>query len=202
MRRTNRLAASAALFLAVACASACAAASSADSRETPAANAAVPSASVAPSLAPSGPAPTHARALQDPEQSPEALARVVLRAIADGDDATLLRKRVTKDEFCHYLWPDLPGSKVPNVSCDFAWDQATLRSTAGLGRVLGRDRGKRYELVSMRYAGGVTEYASFKVYNKAVLTVRDETGVEREAYMFGSILELDGQYKLFGYAVP
>jgi hypothetical protein len=153
--------------------------------ENPSAGAATPAAS--------------AGKLSDASPSVEALARRVVSAVAAGDRKALALARVTEKEFRELVWPELPASKVPNVTADFAWSQASLHNHAGFERVLENHRGRIYEVVAIRFLGGVTSYKSFKVHNKSVLTVRDETGAVRDVRLFGSVLELDGQYKLFSY---
>jgi hypothetical protein len=140
-----------------------------------------------------------ARPLSFASASPEDLARNVIAAIAADDRRALGAARITEDEFRNYVWPELPASRVPNVTVEFAWSQASLNNHAGFERVLQNHKGRIYEFVSIRFLGGVTSYKTFKVHNKALLTVRDETGTIREARIFGSMLELDGQYKLFSY---
>jgi len=111
------------------------------------------------------------------------------------------RLRITKKEFCWYVWPELPASQLPNISCDFAWSQATLNSLAGLDEVLNDYAGRRFELVSLRFAAGDEAHASYVVHGDTRVTVRDEAGQERELKLFGSMLELDGRYKLFSFVV-
>jgi len=131
--------------------------------------------------------------------SEEELARNVIAAIEAGDQKSLEAARITEGEFRDYVWPELPASKVPNVTAEFAWSQANLKNYSGMGRVLDRNRGQHYEFVSMRYLGGDTVYPTYTVHNKAIVTVRDHSGDVRELRLFGSVLELDGQYKLFSY---
>ncbi len=111
------------------------------------------------------------------------------------------RLRVTKEEFCQYVWPDLPASRLPNVTCDFAWQQATLTSLGGLSKTLPKHKGKRYKLVSLRFEKGTDSYPNYKVHKDTRLTVKDETGVEQEIKLFGSMLEMDGQFKLFSFVI-
>jgi len=99
------------------------------------------------------------------------------------------------------VWPDLPASRLPNVSCDFAWDQATLNSLSGLVEMLRDHEGRKYELVSLRFAKGTEAYPSYKVHKETWLRVRDETGAESELRLFGSMLEMDGNFKLFSFVV-
>lgn len=125
----------------------------------------------------------------------------LIEATSRDDVAALKDLRITKEEFCEYVWPELPGSKIPNVSCDFAWDQATLKSLGGLTRVLDQHRGHRYEFIGLRPSGQPERYASIVVHKAPTVSLRDETGEVREFRVSGSILEMDGQFKLFSFVV-
>lgn len=125
----------------------------------------------------------------------------LLEATSRDDVAALKELRITKDEFCQYVWPELPGSKVPNVSCDFAWDQATLKSLSGLTRVLDQHRGRKYEFVALRFPGPPERYSSIAVHKAPTVSLRDETGAVHDVRISGSILEMDGQFKLFSFVV-
>lgn len=139
------------------------------------------------------------RVLANAEASPEALSRAFLRALARQDVQAIQRLRVTKEEFCEHLFPELPASRLANVTCDFTWEQATLKSLGGLDKTYPRHRGKQYELVAVRFAKGTESYATYRVHKKTLLTVRDASGQEQEIQLFGSMLEMDGRYKLFSF---
>jgi hypothetical protein len=141
-----------------------------------------------------------ARTLANPSPSPEALAARYLDALGRDDLESMKALRLTEQEFCAYVFPELPSSRLPNVKCDFVWSQATLNSMAGMQRMLESHRGKRYELVSVRFAA-VDDYDTYRVHKEPLVTFRDETGATHQARLFGSMLELDGQYKLFSFVV-
>jgi hypothetical protein len=138
------------------------------------------------------------RRLDSAQGSAEELARRVLDFAASDNINALKRLRISKQEYCDILWPELPGSRVPNLSCDFAWDQATLRSNGGLNEMMAEHRNRKYQFVSMRVRS-VENYQTFNALKEPYIKIRDEKGVEREIRVFGSILELDGQYKLFSF---
>lgn len=142
---------------------------------------------------------TGQRYLTSAQPSAEALAGSFLEALARQDVEAIRRLRLTKEEFCRYVFPELPSSKVPNLSCDFAWSQATLRSDGGLYKLLPKYKGKRYELISLRFEGKPDAYKGYRVHKPARLLLKDEKGAEQEVRLFGSMLELDGQFKLFSF---
>ena len=161
---------------------------------------------------PKAESPEPVRAIQPPraavparlvaaQPSPEALARRFLDALAKRDPEGMRELRITRTEFCQHVWPELPSSRIPNVTCDWAWSQATLKSEGGLYKLLPQHAGKRYELVSVRFLKGVDSYPIFKVLKEAQLVVKDERGVERELRLFGSMLEMNGQFKLFSFVI-
>ena len=143
--------------------------------------------------------PPSPRYLANARDSPEAVAQAFLDGLAAREIPAMQRLRITKNEFCWYVWPELPASQLPNVSCDFAWSQATLNSIAGLAQTLSEFGGRRLELVRLRFAGGDETHPSYVVHYDTRVTVRDESGHEREVKLFGSMLEMNGQYKLSSF---
>ena len=47
--------------------------------------------------------------------------------------------------------------------------------------------------------GESTDYGPFQVHREAVLTVRAPDGERRTLRIFGSMLEQDGRYQVFGF---
>lgn len=140
------------------------------------------------------------RTLANAESSPEALTSRFLDALAADDLEAIKRLRISKEEFCGYVFPELPASKLNNVTCDFVWSQATLKSMSGMTRMLDKNKGKRLELVSVKFAA-TERHETYRVLKDPVVSVRDETGAVQELRLFGSMLEMDGQYKLFSFVV-
>jgi hypothetical protein len=147
------------------------------------------------------PPPAGPRQLLAAQPSPEALARRFLDALAKEDLGAMRELRITREEFCQYIWPELPSSRIPNVTCDWAWSQATLKSEGGLYKLLPPHKGKRYELVSVQFLKGVDKYPSYKVLKETQLVVKDEHGQQKEVRLFGSMLEMNGQFKLFSFVI-
>jgi hypothetical protein len=59
--------------------------------------------------------------------------------------------------------------------------------------------GKKFELVSIRFRGDATTYASYRVHRESELMVKDPEGRESEVRLFGSVLEKNRRYKVFSY---
>lgn len=141
------------------------------------------------------------RSLRHAQPSAEALAERVLEALAKQDEQSLKGLVLTKEEFCTYVWPELPSSEIKNLTCDWVWDSFYPSDVAGLRQTLRMHGGKQYSLVRVRFAKGVTEYKTFKVHEESRVVVKDDSGQEREFKLFGSMLELEGQFKLLSFVV-
>ena len=145
--------------------------------------------------------PRGPRPLINSRSNPEALAERFLELLAAEDREGVLSLRLTQEEFCKHVWPELPSSRVPNVTCEFAWNQATLNSDAGFNEVWPMHKGKRYKLVSLKFSKGIDLYSTYRVHKEPELVVKDEKGAEHGLRLFGSMLEMDGQFKLFSFVV-
>ena len=55
--------------------------------------------------------------------------------------------------------------------------------------------------MSVRFQGDTTDYETYRIYRKTVLTLRDGSGQEIQARLFGSMIEQNGRYKVFSYVV-
>jgi hypothetical protein len=134
--------------------------------------------------------------------SPEAVARAVITALAAHDVEALRKLALTEDEFRGVVWPRLPASRPErNVPWDYAWNDLHAKSSAQLqARVRGwKDRG--FDVVRVAFEGETSEYDTFRVRRKSVLTLRDRDGQETRGRLFGSVIEQDGRYKVFSYVV-
>lgn len=138
--------------------------------------------------------------LTNASSSAEGLARRLLTDLAREDEQSIKALRISKKEFCDCVWPELPSSRLPNVSCDWAWDQATLNSLSGLSEMMPMHGGQRYELVSLRFEG-TDSYQTYRVHNKTRMIVKDSNGFEKEIRVCGSMLEMNGQFKLFSFVI-
>jgi hypothetical protein len=141
------------------------------------------------------------RQLTNAQLSAEDLSRNFLKALANNDMDSIKALRLTKEEFCQYVFPELPASKLPNVTCDFVWHQATLKSLGGLSEMYPEHKGKKYQFVALRFEKGTDSYPTYKVHKETHVVVRDEIGRQQELRLFGSLLEMDGKYKLFSFVI-
>jgi hypothetical protein len=126
----------------------------------------------------------------------------VLDAIQRRDVVTLRSLALNEQEFREHIWPELPASRPErNLPFSYVWGDLHQKSEAALAQTLARHGGRRYMLVSVRFAGESTRYPSYSVYRETVLKVRDEAGTEADLRLFGSSLEKDDAWKVFSYVV-
>lgn len=140
------------------------------------------------------------RRLSASGDSPEAAAQAFLKALAKRDESAIAGLAVTKEEFATHVWPHLPASRPgTNLTLDYVWNGLAVRSRSGLVETLVRFGGRRFQLLGLRFEGKSSDYGAATVHRDARLKVRDETGRESELNLFGSVLELDGEWKIFSF---
>jgi hypothetical protein len=129
-------------------------------------------------------------------------ARAVLDALAVRDVDALLDLSLDEHEFRQIVWPELPSSR-PEVGLPvkYAWGRLHQTSRAGLALTLAEHGGRRYQLVSLTFRGETTRYLTFAVHRDTELVVREAPGAPRTVRIFGSLLEREGQWKVFSYVV-
>jgi hypothetical protein len=134
--------------------------------------------------------------------SSQALVIAVLDGIARRDTTALRSLALNEQEFREHIWPGLPASRPErNLPFSFVWGDLHQKSEAALARTLATHGGRRYLLVSIRFAGESTRYPSYTVHRETVVKVRDEAGTEGDLRLFGSSLEKDDTWKVFSYVV-
>ncbi|NOT45121.1 MAG: hypothetical protein HOP14_11020 [Acidobacteria bacterium] len=141
-----------------------------------------------------------APALSTTWPEPEAAARAVLEAIERRDEDALARLALSEQEFRDHVWPELPAARPErNLPFSYVWGDLRQKSALALAATLARHGGRHYDLLDLRFPGGVTTYPSYAVHRDTVLRVRDDSGTEQELSLFGSMLEQDGRWKVFSY---
>jgi hypothetical protein len=134
-------------------------------------------------------------------ESPESLAMAVLDAFAREDTAMLKSLPLTKDEFRLHVWPKLPASRPERgLPFDYGWGDLHQKSVGSIASNFRRYKGRKLELVSVRFKDGKTDYGTFVVHRESEMRVRDkESGMEFDLSLFGSVMEYRGRYKIFSY---
>jgi hypothetical protein len=140
--------------------------------------------------------------LQQTQSSSDALARAVLSALERRDVDALRALAVNEGEFRDVVWPELPAARPErNLSAEYVWSDLRVKSEAGLRRILAEHGGRALTFVRVGFNGKTSQYRSYLVHREAIITARDADLGESTVQMFGSILERDGHFKVFSYAV-
>jgi hypothetical protein len=128
------------------------------------------------------------------------LAADFLEALQKSDERNIRQLALSKDEFVKFVWPELPASDPStNLNADFIWNQTHMHSLADLSGTLYKYSGKKFELSDIRFEDGTQDYGSYLVHRDARLKVFDEHGEERELNLFGSVLEMEGEFKIYSF---
>ena len=120
-----------------------------------------------------------------------------LEALARRDTAGMHALRVTEAEHNEVLWPEFPASGL-NMPVEVAWQNVERASWRKGARIAARFGGVSHKLRGVHCRKGVTQYASFRVHGDCWVTMRPPDGPPFEAKLFGSIVEMDGRYKIIG----
>ena len=134
--------------------------------------------------------------------SPEQAAEAVLDALAANDVERLEALALSETEFRTVVWPELPSSRPERgLPFDYAWGDLHQKSNNALRRLIAGQAGRRYQLLAVEFDGESTAYDTYTVHRESRLVVRDEHGAEMQLRFFGSVLERDGEYKVFSFVV-
>lgn len=134
-------------------------------------------------------------------QSPEALAAAILEALAAGDRARLDALALNETEFRDHVWPELPAAEPGrNLPFSYVWGDLRMKSQYSLAAVLNEHKGRRYTLEKVTF-DGQTDYRTYHVHRKATVHARDASGAEVSLRVCGSMIEKDGEWKVFSYVV-
>jgi hypothetical protein len=142
------------------------------------------------------------KGLTNARRSIEELCNEILERIAKNDIKSLEAMALTEDEFKRYYWPLSEWSR-PEVRMPFEyyWGDLRQKSNNSLRRMLASLGGKKFEFVHAYFGKETMEFTDAKVniYRDSHLIVDNEQGEEQEIEVFGSIIEVNGQYKIFSY---
>ncbi len=158
----------------------------------------------APEAEPSGRPAAERNAEAEPDlwfESPEALTRYVLQGLRQKDLKGLNRARVTKKMYTETIWPRFPASQNPKntIPADFHWFMLDKNSVKGVMRIVNEYGGRQWGFVSLQ-PERVEEYETYKLWRKVKVTIKENTTqTERTVQLFGSMVELDGRFKLLAY---
>lgn len=132
--------------------------------------------------------------------SPEALASAVVAALECKDGQRLKALAVSEQEFRDHVWPELPAARPDrNLPFSYVWMDLNQKSDGHLARALEEFSGRSLRVASIRFAGGATQYGTYVVHRDSRVAVTADDGTTREVVLFGSVLEKNGQFKVFSY---
>lgn len=144
-----------------------------------------------------GPAP-----VTGAQPSVDALGREVLAALAAGDRGRLNALALSETEFRVRIWPALPAARPErNLPFAYVWGDLRQKSDQRLGQTLAAHVGHRYVLTSVRFASPTTDFGAYRVHRDTVLVVERADGRRHDLSVLGSMVELDGRWKVFSYNV-
>jgi siroheme synthase (precorrin-2 oxidase/ferrochelatase) len=125
----------------------------------------------------------------------------VLEAVYNNDIERLKAMAITSEEYESYIWPQSPLSKIKQwqENYDFVWKQQFSRSSHSLRQMLARYGGRQYTLIRVRFEDDTTDHAIYKAHRDARLLVENPEGKEMELNLFGSIVEMDSQFKIMSF---
>jgi len=138
---------------------------------------------------------THAAASQ------EALAQEVLLSLKEENLQEMKDLSLSKEEFRRFVWHELPVSNPKtNVPLDYVWNDLNFRSMTRMQGTFNRLMGKDLELVRVVHHGKVVEYSSHRAYPDMEVVIREKGGEEMSYPLFGTLIEMDGLWKVYSYA--
>jgi hypothetical protein len=135
--------------------------------------------------------------------SMEELVQKTLQALSREDEGALSSLALTEEEYRRYIWPALPLSKIEQWQKQYAfvWGQVSARSSQGLAIILQKYGGQQFEYRSLRAAGGRAPYADCIVHKDVKIAVKDASGMEQEVKIFGSLVEMNDQFKIMSFDI-
>ena len=138
--------------------------------------------------------------LKDSAVSPQALGRLLLERLREGDFSEVGQLGLSKEEWIRHVWPvsaaNRPGS---NFTPDFVWGLDAVRSRRDLSVTLRRYGGKEFQLIRVRFRKGFLAYEGFRLHRDARLEVGLPEGGKRELKLFSSVFERNGEFKIFSF---
>jgi hypothetical protein len=131
----------------------------------------------------------------------EGLGKQVLEAVYNKDIERLKAIAITPEEYELYIWPQSPISKIKKwqENYDFVQKQQFSRSGLSLRQMLARYGGRQYTLIRVRFADDTTDHTIYRAHRDARLIAISPEGKEVELNLFGSIVEMDGQFKIMSF---
>lgn len=139
--------------------------------------------------------------LANTQSSAPGVASAVLDALARRDRQNLDALALTEQEFRDHVWPYLPAARPErNLPFSYVWLDLHQKSHQNLTVTLAEYGGRRWDLLAVGF-DGETDYGAYRVHRNARLQVRDSAGARTDVRLFGSMIQMDGRWKVFSYVV-
>lgn len=147
--------------------------------------------------------PARVSVLTGTQPSMEKLCIRMLEILHKKDKPLLRAITITENEFKQVIWPQLPISRVEQwkTRLDFVWSQHYLKSSTCLEDLIFGQGGRKFTFLEIKTDGEITDYNTYKVHRNIRMLVMNEQGKKREVNFFGSIIEMQDQYKIMSYNV-
>jgi hypothetical protein len=140
--------------------------------------------------------------LQHTLDSPRAVAQAVVDGLTRKDVAALERLAVSEEEFRYLVWPRQPAARPGrNIPWDYAWQDLSSKSQLQLRGRVREWPARDVTLVDIDFEGETTDYHTYRIRRRSVVTLRDRGGQQSREHLFGSLIEQDGKFKVFSYVV-
>jgi hypothetical protein len=132
--------------------------------------------------------------------SVDSLVGAVVAGFRSGDATRLAELAISEQEFRDHVWRGLPVSRPErNMPIDYVWADLAAKSRSHMALAQRRSLPAPMEVERVEFADGVTHYDGFSVHRKARLIIRTPDGTQSSLRLFGSVLEMDGRFKIFSY---
>ena len=136
--------------------------------------------------------------LANAQESEVALAAAVSAALETSDRGALQGLLVTRDEYEHVLWPEMPDGEY--TPFDFVWGLNEINSGKGLRDLLYDFGGQSLEIVSVTLPDETESYETFTLHKGVEVVVRrTDTGEEGILSSFDVFVEHESGWKLLNY---
>lgn len=138
--------------------------------------------------------------LKNSFESPEDLGKAVVSALNVKDGESLHRYRVDEEEYIGYMWYSFPASQPKyNIPEDFAWDNLNIKCIKGVTKWVNQYGDRDLEFQKIEFVNPTEKYDGFSLLRGTVLHVKTNDGKEKTLHILGSVVEMDGRYKLLSY---
>lgn len=133
-------------------------------------------------------------------QSPEELGRAIINVLNEKDTLGLWNYAINKEEYLNWIWPEEPSSDPKfNIPLDFAWENLYRDSKKGLKVLMKKYGGKEIKFVSLTLPGKKIKHQTYTFHRDPELKITLPDGNEDVISEIGTIVEMNGLYKVLFY---